>query len=74
MPFGLCNNAPATFQRIMQRVLSGLEGRSCFVYLDDILVVSKTFEEHLHGVFLRLRAAFLRLKPKKCGHLHVISA
>ena len=84
MPFGLCN-APATFQRIMQRVLSGLEGRSCFVYLDDILVVSKTFEEHLHhlrGVFLRIRASFLRLKPKKCGLLrpevpflgHVISA
>ena len=72
-------------QRIMQRVLSGLEGRSCFVYLDDILVVSKTFEEHLHhlrGVFLRIRASFLRLKPKKCGLLrpevpflgHVISA
>ena len=80
MPFGLCN-VPATFQRIMQRVLSGLEGRSCFVYLDDILVVSKTVEEHLHHL-CGLHAAFLHLKPKKCGLLrpeapflgHVISA
>ena len=46
MPFGLCN-APATFQRLMQVVLSGLEGTSCFVYLDDVLVVSQTFKEHL---------------------------
>ena len=38
MPFGLCN-APATFQRLMQVILTGLEGKSCFVYLDDILVV-----------------------------------
>ena len=84
MPFGLCN-APATFQRIMQLVLAGLEWRHCFVYLDDILVVSRTFEEHighLREVFNRLRSAGLRLKPKKCLILrdevpylgHVISA
>ena len=46
MPFGLCN-VPATFQRLMQRVLAGLEWRTCFVYLDDILVASRSFEEHL---------------------------
>ena len=46
MPFGLCN-APATFQRLMQVVLAGLEWSSCFVYIDDILVASKTFDEHL---------------------------
>ena len=40
MPFGLCN-APATFQRVMQAVLSGLEWRSCFVYLDNILIASR---------------------------------
>lgn len=71
MPFGLCN-APATFQRLMQRVLSGLEWQSCFVYLDDVLVASKTFDqylEHLREVFLRLRHAQLHLKPKKCGFL-----
>ena len=68
MPFGLCN-APATFQRLMQKVLSGLEWHSCFVYLDDILVVSHSFEEHvqhLYDVFQRLREAGLRLKPAKC--------
>ncbi len=71
MPFGLCN-APATFQRVMQRVLAGLEWKTCFVYIDDVLVASKTFEEHLQhlrDVFLRLRSANLRLKPKKCGFL-----
>lgn len=68
MPFGLCN-APATFQRLMQTVLAGLEWHSCFIYLDDILIASKTFEEHLSHlrlVFDRLRKAGLTLKPKKC--------
>lgn len=68
MPFGLCNT-PATFQRIMQVVLSGLEWQSCFVYLDDILIASRTFHDHLRHiqeVFERSRAAGLHLKPKKC--------
>ena len=68
MPFGLCN-APATFQRLMQTVLAGLEWESYFVYIDDILVASETFEEHLlhlRQVFDRLRNANLRLKPSKC--------
>ena len=71
MPFGLCN-APATFQRLMQVVLSGLKWDCCFVYIDDILVASKTFEEHLHHlqlVFERLQKAGLRLKPAKCHFL-----
>ena len=42
MPFGLCN-APSTFQRLMQVVLAGLERQCCFVYIDDILVCSRTF-------------------------------
>ena len=42
MPFGLCN-APATFQRLMQVVLAGLDWKSCFVYLDDILIASENF-------------------------------
>ena len=64
MTFGLCN-APATFQRLMQVVLSGLEWDCYFVYIDDILVASKSFDEHvrhLQLVFNRLRQAGLRLK------------
>ena len=41
MPFGLCN-APSTFQRLMQVVLAGLEWQCCFVYIDDILVCSRS--------------------------------
>ena len=68
MPFGL-TNAPPTFQRLMECVLAGLSGAHCLVYLDDIIVFSTTFEEHLQrlvSVFDRLRAAGLKLKPKKC--------
>ena len=68
MPFGL-RNAPATFQRLMKIVLAGLNRTQCLVYLDDILIVSHSWEEHLenlHLVFDRLRSAGLRLKPKKC--------
>ena len=67
MPFGLCN-ALETFQRIMQKILVGLEWKYCFVYLDDALVASKRYEEHLkhlREVFERLRKANLKLKPKK---------
>ena len=48
MPFGLMN-APAVFQRLMQRVLSGLnrEDGPAFVYIDDVLVFSRTWEENL---------------------------
>ena len=49
MPFGLCN-APATFQRLMECVLHSLIGKSCLVYLDDALVLSKNLEEHLENL------------------------
>ena len=71
MPFGLCN-APATFQRLMETVLAGLARDRCLVYIDDILVVGKTYEEHLENLCLvlaRLRQAGLRLKPTKCCFL-----
>ena len=45
MPFGLCN-APATFERLMQRILSGLSN-ICNVYIDDILIFSRSVEEHI---------------------------
>lgn len=68
MPFGLCN-APATFQRMMNVLLAGVNGISCLVYLDDIIVFSKTFKEHLahlREVFDRLVEASILLKPSKC--------
>ena len=68
MPFGF-TNAPATFQRLMNRLFTGEEWKSVFVYLDDILVVSPTFEEHLRDVSRvldRLGEAGLRLKLAKC--------
>ena len=46
MPFGLCN-APATFQRLMNAVLAGLQWSSCLVYIDDLVIPGKTFLEHL---------------------------
>ena len=57
MPFGLCN-APATFQRLMDMVLAGMQWESCLVYLDDVIIVGKTFQDHLRNlkeVFQRLR-------------------
>ena len=67
-PFGLCN-APATFQRLMDCVLAGLHWQSCLVYLDDIIILGRSFSEHLHNlrdVFDRFREAGLKLKPSKC--------
>ena len=68
MPFGLCN-APATFQRLMEITLRGLARLKCVVYLDDIMVIGRSFEDHLDNlreVLERLRQAGLKLKPKKC--------
>ena len=69
MPFGL-TNAPATFQRLMDAVLAGLQWKICLVYLDDIIILGRTFEEHLHHlqeVFDRLRQSGLKLKIAKCS-------
>lgn len=69
MPFGLCN-APATFERLMENILRGLSWETCLVYLDDIIVLGKTFKDQLRNleqVFQRLQGANLRLNPKKCN-------
>ena len=68
LPFGL-TGAPGTFARLMESVLRNLTYKICLTYLDDILVYSKTFEDHLfhfRQVFYRLRLANLKLKPSKC--------
>ena len=68
MPFGLCN-APATFERLMETVLSGLNWRTCLIYLDDIIVIGKTFDDminNLDEVLLKLEGVGLKLKPRKC--------
>ena len=68
LPFGVCNG-PSAFQRMMSLVLSGLQWKVCLTYIDDVIVFSKTFSEHLSNlreVFIRLRTAQLRLKPSKC--------
>ena len=68
MPFGLCN-APATFQRLMERCMGDLNLRDCLIYLDDIIIFSSTFDEHmerLQAVFERLQEHNLKLKPSKC--------
>ena len=68
MPFAL-TNAPATFQHLMETCLGEMHLKLCIIYLDDIIVFSKIPEEHierLRGVFKKLAAAGLRLKPSKC--------
>ena len=68
VPFGLCN-APATFSRLMDRVLAGLHWETCLFYLYDIIVFSSTWEDHLarlRQVFEQLRHANLKLGANKC--------
>ena len=69
MPFGLCN-VPATFQWLMQNCMGDLNFVYCLIYLDDLIMFSRTTEEHLHHlhiVFDRLREYNLKLKPSKCS-------
>ena len=68
MPFGLCN-APATFQRLMDQVLGDLRYEYALVYLDDVMIHSATFEDHLvhiESVLSCLQKASLACKLKKC--------
>ena len=68
MPFGLVN-APTTFQRAMDLVLSGLSYVICLCYLDDVIVFDRDFNEHynrLKTVVERLHVHGLRVKPEKC--------
>ena len=71
MPFEL-TNTPATFQRLMESCLGELHLQYCIIYLDDIIIFSKTPKEHLHQlrlVFQKISEAGLKLKPSKCEFL-----
>ena len=68
LPFGLSVSG-AIFSRMISKVLHSIEGKFAMAYLDDILIFSKTFEEHLEHikeVFIRLEKANLCLNKKKC--------
>ena len=68
MPFGL-TNAPGTFQRGMEQILAETLWKTTMVYLDDVVIFSDSWEEHLEHlrqVFTKFRAANLAVKAEKC--------
>ena len=68
MPMGL-KSAPMTFQRVMELALQGLQWQICLIYPHDVVIFSKTFDEHMERltrVFDRISTAGLKLKPEKC--------
>uniref|UniRef100_A0A1Y1JUB3 RNA-directed DNA polymerase n=1 Tax=Photinus pyralis TaxID=7054 RepID=A0A1Y1JUB3_PHOPY len=68
LPFGIAN-APATQQRLMDTLFGPLLGEKIFCYLDDIIIISSTFGEHitlLKEVFLKLQEANLTINIEKC--------
>jgi len=84
MPFGV-KTAPAAFQRLVQSVLAPVYEKGCIIYIDDLLLYSRTLDEHfalLRQVFTLLCHANLRLNPSKCTFLlqrvsflgHILSA
>ena len=68
MTFGL-SNAPATFQRLMEGTMAELNLKECLIFLDDILIFSEKFEDHLEKleavVFSRLKQHGVKLKTIK---------
>ncbi|XP_039884477.1 uncharacterized protein LOC120731507 [Simochromis diagramma] len=76
MPQGL-TNAPSTFQRLMEKCMGDMHLKEVIVFLDDLIVFSKTLEEHetrLLEVLTRLRAFGLKLSPEKCVFFPDLSA
>ena len=74
MPFGLCN-PPATFERLLDRVLCGMRWSRCLVYLDDVNSFGGTVMEalaRLEEVLGHLSNFGLQLKAKKCTFMHIV--
>ena len=68
MPFGLCN-APATFQRLVEKIFRDILWKFVMLYIDDMIIFSKTIKEHmehLREVFTILENSHLKAKLKKC--------
>lgn len=68
----ILKRALATFQRLMDRILTGFQGTKLFVYLDDIVIFVPSIEDHTgraRRVFSGLAAAGPRLQPEKCVFL-----
>jgi len=68
MPLGL-KNAGATYQRLMDKIFENQIGRNMEVYVDDMVVKSETFDQHLQDlieIFGQLRLYNIRLNPAKC--------
>ena len=68
LPFGI-SSGTSIFQRMISRVLKGISGKFALAYLDDILIFSETFGDHIkhiEEVFIRLQQASLSLNRKKC--------
>lgn len=71
MPFSL-SNAPATYQRVMEDCLGDLNMKICIIYLDDLIIYSKDFNQHLERldiVLTRLRKCNLKISAEKCFFL-----
>ena len=68
MGFGLCN-APAKYAQVMNLVMRGLHWKTALAFLDDVLIMGRTFDDNLSNlgeVLNRFRKYSLKLKPKKC--------
>ena len=71
MPFGIAA-APSTFQNLMSIIVGDMMWKEALVYLDDILIFSKTIEEHkirIEKLFKRIDASGLKVNPEKCKFL-----
>jgi len=68
MPFGL-SNSPATYQRLMEECLGDFNMKICVIYLDDLIIFSDSFEQHLERlnmILTRLKECGIKLSPEKC--------